>query len=61
MASTVSQATAADMGTVGAFALPAGSADCAITVVLPAGAYTANVGSVRGGIGNVLVEIYQLP
>jgi hypothetical protein len=46
---------------VGAFALNAGSKDAAITVALPAGAYTVHVSGANGGIGEALVEIYELP
>ena len=46
---------------VGAFALPAGSADCAILVSLPAGNYTAQLGQAEGGVGGIgLLEIYEV-
>lgn len=46
---------------VGAFALPAGSADCAILVSLPAGNYTAQLGQAGGGGGGIgLLEIYEV-
>jgi hypothetical protein len=46
---------------VGAFALPEGSWDAAFVVTLPAGSYTAQVGSADGSSGIALVEIYELP
>ncbi len=46
---------------VGAFPLTAGSKDAAITVSLPAGGYTVHVSGVAGGVGEALVEIYELP
>jgi hypothetical protein len=45
---------------VGAFALPANSADAAILINLEPGAYTAQVVGVGGATGNALVEIYEL-
>jgi inosine/xanthosine triphosphate pyrophosphatase family protein len=44
---------------VGAFALPNGSADCALLLTLPPGAYTAIVSGVGGTSGVALVEAYQ--
>jgi hypothetical protein len=47
---------------VGAFQIAsATSADSAIVVTLPPGGYTANVSSVSGAAGNVLVEVYEVP
>ena len=46
---------------VGAFGLTAGSRDAAITVSLPAGGYTVQVSGADGGVGEALVEIYELP
>ena len=46
---------------VGAFGLTAGSKDAAITVSLPAGGYTVQVFGADGGVGEALVEIYELP
>jgi hypothetical protein len=46
---------------VGAFALTAGSKDAAITVSLPAGGYTVQVSGVDSGVGEAIVEIYELP
>jgi len=48
------------MTQVGAFALPATSADSAVLVTLPAGAYTVQVSGVNGTTGNALVEIYEV-
>jgi hypothetical protein len=45
---------------VGAFALPSGSADCALLVSLPAGAYTAQVTGVNNSTGVALAEIYEV-
>lgn len=50
----------AAMISVGAFALDTGSADAAIIMTLPAGAYTAQVGNDSGVDGVVLVEIYEV-
>jgi len=46
---------------VGAFGLTAGSKDAAITVSLLAGGYTVQVSGADGGVGEALVEIYELP
>jgi hypothetical protein len=46
---------------VGAFALNLGSKDAAITVSLPAGGYTVQVSGADGGVGEAIVEIYELP
>jgi len=45
---------------VGAFSLPAASADAAILVTLPPGAYTAEVSGVSGATGVGLAEIYEV-
>jgi sugar lactone lactonase YvrE len=45
---------------VGAFALPAGSADSALLVTVTPGTYTVQVGGVNGTTGIGLVEIYEL-
>jgi len=45
------------MAAVGAFALTAGSADSALVVTLPQGAYSATV---TGSTGVALVEIYEV-
>lgn len=47
--------------TAGAFALVDGSADAALIVTLPAGAYTAHVSGAAGGTGEAIVEVYELP
>jgi hypothetical protein len=54
-------AIAAETTKVGAFALPSGSADCALLVTLAPGAYTAIVSGVGGTTGVALVEAYQAP
>ena len=45
----------------GAFGLIPESKDAAITVSLPAGSYTVQVSGADGGVGEALVEIYELP
>jgi hypothetical protein len=45
----------------GAFALPANSRDTARLYYLPAGAFTAHASSADGGIGGVLLEIFEVP
>jgi septal ring-binding cell division protein DamX len=45
----------------GAFALPAGSADAAMVVSLPAGSYTLQLVGQNGSTGVGLVEVYLLP
>lgn len=45
---------------VGAFALPANSADSAILVTLPAGSCTAQVSGANGATGVALVETYEV-
>lgn len=53
-------ALAAAFSQVSAFALDPGSADCAVLVTLPAGAYTAQIssGSAPAGVG--LIEVYEI-
>jgi hypothetical protein len=46
---------------VGAFPLANDSADAALLVELPPGAYTAHVEPASGGAGEVLLEIYRVP
>ena len=53
------EATAADFSDVGAFGLPAQSADAAIMIPLPAGSYTAQVTGASTGTGVALAEIYD--
>jgi hypothetical protein len=53
-------ATAAVMASVGAFALPAGSADSALVARLPAGSYTAQVSGANGTTGVALLELYEV-
>ena len=45
---------------VGAFSLPSASADAAILVTLPPGAYTAEVTGVNGATGVGLAEVYEV-
>jgi hypothetical protein len=45
---------------VGAFPLSPGSADCALIVSLPAGAYTVEVSGVNNTVGVALAEIYEM-
>jgi hypothetical protein len=52
---------AAAATTVGAFALPANSADSALLLTLPPGAYTAQVTGANNTSGVALVEVYQSP
>jgi hypothetical protein len=46
---------------VGAFALPSGSADSALIVNLTAGAYTMQVSGVNNTTGVALAEVYEVP
>jgi hypothetical protein len=57
---TVSTATQALFGPVGAFDLTAGSADCAMVVTLPPGSYTAEVTGANSTTGVALVEVYEV-
>jgi hypothetical protein len=52
---------ASESETAGAFALPVGSADCALLLTLSPGAYTAVVSGANGAIGVALVEVYEVP
>jgi hypothetical protein len=45
---------------VGAFSLPATSADSALLITLPAGAYTVQVAGTNNSTGIALVEIYEM-
>jgi hypothetical protein len=56
-----SSSLATTFSSVGAFGLTAGSKDSAITVSLPAGGYTVQVSGADGGVGEAIVEIYELP
>jgi kumamolisin len=60
VAASFRQATAADMSSAGAFALPAGSADSAMVLTLPAGNYTAEVSGAGSTQGVALAEVYEL-
>jgi hypothetical protein len=46
---------------VGAFSLNTGSADAALLVTLPPGAYSAQVSGIASGTGEALVEVYEVP
>ncbi len=61
VAAGVQAATAPLMASLYAFSLPSGSADCAMVVTLPPGAYTAQVSGVGGTTGVGLVEVYDVP
>jgi YVTN family beta-propeller protein len=52
-------ATASDFSAVGAFALPQGSADSAVKLSLPAGAYTSQITATDSTNGIVLAEVYD--
>ena len=54
-----SAALTAAFSQTGAFALPANSADSALLLPIPAGAYSAQVGSLSGATGIALAEIYD--
>jgi sugar lactone lactonase YvrE len=54
-------AIASEATAVGAFALPAASADSALLLTLAPGSYTAIVSGVGGTSGIALVEAYQVP
>jgi hypothetical protein len=41
--------------------LPSGSADSALLLTLPPGAYTTAVSGANGGTGVALIEIYEVP
>jgi kumamolisin len=51
---------AATAKTVGAYAYPANSADCALVVSLAAGAYTAEVSGLNGTTGVAIAELYEV-
>jgi hypothetical protein len=51
---------AAAFAQVGAFALPAGSADSAILVTVPSGNYTVQVAGANGSSGVALIEVYEV-
>jgi len=54
-------AIAAAAAKVGAFALPAGSADSALLAYFSPGAYTAQLTGPAGTSGNALIEVYEVP
>jgi hypothetical protein len=51
---------ASTAASVGAFQVASGSADCALIVTLPAGAYTVQVSGVGNTTGVALAEIYEV-
>ena len=53
-------ATPATYARVLAYALPSGSADCAMVATLPPGAYTAQVSGLGGATGVALAEVYEV-
>jgi YVTN family beta-propeller protein len=61
VSATVKLASPADMSSVGAFALSAGSADSALVAILPPGAYTVQVSGMNGSTGVGLAEVYLFP
>jgi alpha-amylase len=56
-----SATTASVTAAVGAFPLPAGSADAAFVVTLPPGAYTVVVRGKDDGTGTAIAEVYLVP
>jgi hypothetical protein len=53
---------AAVFSQVGAFPLTAGSKDAAVVLTLTAGkSYTVQVAGANGGVGEALVEVYEVP
>jgi len=54
-----SPALSADFTQVGAFPLPAGSADAAVEEALPAGSYTSEIAGIGSTTGVALAEIYD--
>ncbi|MBE2213335.1 MAG: hypothetical protein IAE82_05645 [Opitutaceae bacterium] len=56
-----SATTASVAASLGAFSLPAGSADAAFVVTLPPGAYTAVVRGKDDATGTALAEVYLVP
>jgi hypothetical protein len=56
-----SAALSAAFASAGAFSLPAGSADAAMTATLSAGSYTLQLSGVNGSTGVGLVEVYVIP
>jgi alpha-amylase len=56
-----STTTASVTAAVGAFSLPAGSADASFVVTLPPGTYTAIVRGKDDGTGTAIAEVYLVP
>jgi hypothetical protein len=61
VSANVETASASAMTGAGAFAFPPGSADSAMILTLPSGAYTAEVSGVENETGLALVEIFEIP
>jgi hypothetical protein len=60
VSASIGPATAAIMSGAGAFALPAGSADCAMVATLQPGAYTVEISGVNNSTGVSLIEVYEI-
>jgi sugar lactone lactonase YvrE len=60
MNSDVAAITAATQAT-GAFALPTGSRDAVLLMILPPGTYSAQLRGANGATGVGLIEVYQVP
>ena len=56
-----SSALTSTFSSAGAFNFNSGSKDAALIATLPAGGYTVQVSGADGGVGEVMVEIYELP
>jgi len=56
-----SAALSATFGSVGAFALTAGSGDCALILSLTAGTYTVQLSGANETTGIGLIEVYEVP
>jgi hypothetical protein len=59
VSASIGPVTAAIMGGAGAFALPAGSADCAMVATLQPGAYTVEISGLNDSTGISLIEVYE--
>jgi hypothetical protein len=55
-----SSSLSSTFSTVGAFMLPAGSKDSALVAELPPGAYTVQASGADGGVGEAIIEIYEV-
>jgi hypothetical protein len=47
--------------TLGGFGFVAGAKDAAILISLPAGGYTVQVSGINNGIGEAIIEVYEVP